>query len=85
MRTAVLLRFLEGLDVPAIAERTGKPDDTVRYRIRRGLDLLRRDLGGSQNDETNERRCRALLRSSAVRRLERRPALPGPRAMRSRP
>lgn len=61
MRTAVLLRFLEGLDVPAIAERTGKPDDTVRYRIRRGLDLLRRDLGGSQNDETNERRCRALL------------------------
>ncbi|MFN3243238.1 MAG: sigma-70 family RNA polymerase sigma factor [Planctomycetota bacterium] len=77
MRTAVLLRFLEGLDVAAIARRTGKPDDTVRYRIRRGLDLLRRDLGGSENDVTNERRCRALLLPLAAPTLSA-PTLPAP-------
>lgn len=61
MRTAILLRFLEGFDVAAIARRLGKPADTVRYRIRRGLELLRHDLGGSDDAKECQRRCRALL------------------------
>ncbi|QDU65722.1 RNA polymerase sigma factor [Engelhardtia mirabilis] len=38
---AVRLRFLEQLDVTAIAARTGVREDTVRWRIRRGLERLR--------------------------------------------
>lgn len=52
VRTAVLLRFQEGLTTRAIADREGVPQDTVRHHIRRGLERLRdalrkdRDGGG---------------------------------------
>lgn len=40
-RTTLLLRFQEGLDTKAIAARSQSPEDTVRRRVRRGLELLR--------------------------------------------
>ncbi|MEM7310870.1 MAG: sigma-70 family RNA polymerase sigma factor [Planctomycetota bacterium] len=43
-RRAILLRFLEGLSPDEIAREEGKPADTVRWRIRRGLELLREEL-----------------------------------------
>lgn len=43
-RRTILLRFLEGLSPEEIAEREGKPADTVRWRVRRGLELLRAEL-----------------------------------------
>src|SRR5262245_13495376 len=43
-RTAVLLRFYEGLDAHAIAERTGTPLATVRSRLQRALARLREEL-----------------------------------------
>ncbi|MCR9247414.1 MAG: sigma-70 family RNA polymerase sigma factor [bacterium] len=50
-RRTILLRFLEGLSPDEIARRDGKPVDTVRWRVRRGLELLRRELvRGSDRD-----------------------------------
>lgn len=43
-RRTILLRFLEDLSPAEIAERDGVPPDTVRWRTRRGLALLRSDL-----------------------------------------
>ena len=43
-RHAVLLRFLEGHSPEEIAQEVGKPADTVRWRLRRGLELLRSEL-----------------------------------------
>jgi RNA polymerase sigma-70 factor (ECF subfamily) len=43
-RRTVLLRFLEGLSPEEIARDEGKPADTVRWRLRRGLELMREDL-----------------------------------------
>lgn len=43
-RRTILLRFLEGLSPEDIARQDGKPVDTVRWRIRRGLELLREGL-----------------------------------------
>lgn len=43
-RRTVYLRFLEGLTPDEIARREGRPADTVRARLRRGLKLLRADL-----------------------------------------
>jgi RNA polymerase sigma factor (sigma-70 family) len=43
-RTALLLRFFEELPPRAIAKRTGAPVETVRTRIKRGLELLRAEL-----------------------------------------
>ncbi len=43
-RRTILLRFLEGLSPEEIARREGKPTDTVRWRVRRGLQLLREEL-----------------------------------------
>jgi len=43
-RTAVLLRFFDGLPPRAIARRLGVPVETVRTRIKRGLEQLRRRL-----------------------------------------
>jgi RNA polymerase sigma-70 factor (ECF subfamily) len=49
-RTAVLLRFFEGLASAEVAKRTGVPVETARTRIKRALALLRgrldRDHGG---------------------------------------
>lgn len=43
-RRTILLRFLEGLSSEEIAREEGKPADTVRWRVRRGLELLREEL-----------------------------------------
>lgn len=43
-RTAILLRFSSNLAPRAIAKRTGAPVETVRTRIKRGLELLRAEL-----------------------------------------
>lgn len=45
-RTAVLLRFFEGLPPREVAARTGVPVETARSRIKRALVLLREALGG---------------------------------------
>ncbi len=50
-RRTLLLRFLEGLSPEEIARRERKPTDTVRYRVRRGLALLREAL--ERRDEAN--------------------------------
>ncbi|MEQ1893784.1 MAG: sigma-70 family RNA polymerase sigma factor, partial [Planctomycetota bacterium] len=44
-RTAVLLRYLRGVDVAAIARELGLPEKTVRTRLERGLGQLRARLG----------------------------------------
>lgn len=51
-RTAVYLRYAEGLPPRAIAERTGAPVETVRSRIQRGLEMLRRDLDREYGDRS---------------------------------
>jgi len=43
-RRTLLLRFLEGLGPEEIAREEGLPVDTVRWRVRRGLELLRERL-----------------------------------------
>lgn len=43
-RRTILLRFLEGRTAEEIAREEGKPTDTVRWRVRRGLELLREEL-----------------------------------------
>ncbi|MEM9380731.1 MAG: sigma-70 family RNA polymerase sigma factor [Planctomycetota bacterium] len=50
-RRAVLLRFLEGLTPDEIARRDDERVDTVRWRVRRGLELLREELvrGGGRD------------------------------------
>jgi RNA polymerase sigma-70 factor (ECF subfamily) len=52
-RTAVLLRFWEDVAPGEIARRTGAPVETVRTRIRRGLDRLRTAL----DEERGSRRA----------------------------
>lgn len=48
-RTTLLLRFQEGLETAEIARRQGAANDTARWRVRKGLSLLRdrleRDAG----------------------------------------
>ncbi len=43
-RTAIALRYYEGLPPRAIARRLGIPLETVKSRLKRGLSALRRDL-----------------------------------------
>jgi RNA polymerase sigma-70 factor (ECF subfamily) len=43
-RTAIVLRYYEGLDAGEVAQRLEVPVDTVRTRTKRGLKLLRRRL-----------------------------------------
>ncbi|MEZ5975461.1 MAG: RNA polymerase sigma factor [Planctomycetota bacterium] len=45
LRRTLLLHFQEGLTTTAIAEREGCPADTVRWRIRNGVERLRVGLG----------------------------------------
>ncbi len=58
-RTAVVLRYFEGLPPEALAARLGVPLETVRTRLRRGLARLREELGG--NDDGGARRALAPL------------------------
>ncbi len=43
-RTAIFLRWYEGLPPREVARRTGAPVETVRSRVRRGLERLRKGL-----------------------------------------
>lgn len=45
-RETLVLRFVEGLTGPEIAERTGLAPDSVRVNLFRGVRLLRERLGG---------------------------------------
>ena len=49
-RTAVILRYFEGLDGSAIAARLGIPASTVRTHLSRGLDEVRRRLDKEYGD-----------------------------------
>ncbi len=49
-RRTVILRFFEGLGPAAIARRMQVPVETVRTRIRRALELLRRELADDLGD-----------------------------------
>ena len=46
LRETVALRYLNDLPSPEIARRTGVPEGTVRWRLKRGLDELRSRLDG---------------------------------------
>lgn len=45
-RETLIMRLIEGLSGPEIAERTGMTPDSVRVHLHRGLKLLRERLGG---------------------------------------
>lgn len=57
-RSTVLLAYLEGLTSVEIARREGVSDGTVRWRLKRGLEILRADL--------ERRRGREWLASCAL-------------------
>ncbi len=73
LRRTVLERFLEGLSVQEIAERSGVKQDTVRWRLRRGLAQMRSELASSTSDDsaTQDHWALALVPLAA---------LPGPQA-----
>jgi DNA-directed RNA polymerase specialized sigma24 family protein len=45
-----MLRFLEGLDVSAVAKTLGCSEGTVKSQTARGLSALRTELGDAIND-----------------------------------
>jgi RNA polymerase sigma-70 factor (ECF subfamily) len=49
-RTAILLRYFEGLPPRDVAARTDVPVETARSRIKRGVALLRASLGGDDDE-----------------------------------
>jgi len=49
-RSTILLRYVEDLPPRAIARRAGVPIATVKSRLARGLEKLRRELGRGQRD-----------------------------------
>jgi len=59
-RAAILLRFFEGLSVGETAARLDAPEETIRTRTRRGLDLLRGRLA-SLDDGRGRRGFAALV------------------------
>jgi RNA polymerase sigma-70 factor (ECF subfamily) len=48
-RETLILRLVEGMTGPEIAERTGLTPDSVRVNLCRGMKLLREQLGGDRN------------------------------------
>lgn len=46
-RETLIMRLVEGLSGPEIAERTGMTPDSVRVHLHRGIKLLREKLGGT--------------------------------------
>jgi RNA polymerase sigma factor (sigma-70 family) len=50
LRTAVVLRYFDGLPPRAIAKRLGEPVETVKSRLKRALALLREKLGPDDRD-----------------------------------
>lgn len=47
-RVTMVMRLVEGLSGPEIAERTGMTPESVRVHLHRGMKLLRERLGGSR-------------------------------------
>ena len=69
-RETVLLRYYEGLSAADIAGRLGVPAGTVRWRLKEGLDRVRRELDGRCGGRQAGRwRCRRCWRGSRRRRL----------------
>ena len=48
-RETMILRLVEGMTGPEIADRTGLTPDSVRVNLSRGMKLLRERLGGDRN------------------------------------
>ena len=63
-RTAVVLHHLDGLALREVAQRTNAPLETVRSRTKRGLALLREDLGRDQRGGASW--CLALVQAMAI-------------------
>ena len=51
-RTTLMLRYYDGFAPAEIARRTGTPGGTVRWRLQRGLELLRERLDGRFGERT---------------------------------
>ncbi|MBC8328951.1 MAG: RNA polymerase sigma factor [Planctomycetes bacterium] len=49
-RQTLILRFLHDLGAAEIARRRGSQEATVRSQVKRGLDMLRRELGSADGD-----------------------------------
>lgn len=64
-RTTVLLRYAERLSSAEIARRTGVPEGTVRWRLKRGIDTLRVVL--DDRGDRGERALGALVAPFALR------------------
>jgi RNA polymerase sigma factor (sigma-70 family) len=60
-RQAVVLRFFEGLSSPQIGRRLAVPEGTVRWRLKTGLDQLRRQLDETHGDRGTWKRALAPL------------------------
>lgn len=54
-RETLLMRLVEGLTGPEIAEHTGMTPDSVRVHLHRGMKLLRERLGGGEGERGNQR------------------------------
>ena len=50
-RETLVMRLVEGLTGPEIADHTGMSPDSVRVHLHRGMKLLRERLGGSEGGE----------------------------------
>ncbi len=50
-RTTVLAHYLDGVPIEEIARREERPADTVRWRLRRGLELLRAQLAREEGGD----------------------------------
>jgi RNA polymerase sigma-70 factor, ECF subfamily len=53
-RTAVVLRHVDGMSYPEIAEATGRPEGTVKAHVHRGLARLRTALLAAERREREE-------------------------------
>jgi RNA polymerase sigma-70 factor (ECF subfamily) len=53
-RETLILRLVEGMTGPEIAERTGLTPASVRVNLHRGMKLLRAKLGGREDDPRQE-------------------------------
>lgn len=63
-RSTLHLRYFEGLSPREIARRTGVPKETVKTRLRRGLDLLRKRL--DRESGSRDAWCSVLLPMTKV-------------------
>ena len=72
-RQTVVLRFYEGLSSAEIARRLGKPEGTIRWRLKEALDRVRADLDRRYGEDRSAWRA-ALAPLVPVRRTDTPPA-----------